>query len=251
MNLALGNRRQYHPRLYGFPIVNHYFCAFGDGVENFVGDQCDAGFGDFHPAGLHCDVVANFRLAAAGELQQFAVQIGQRVGGGFAELFDVQVVLQLLGFDRFLADGVVDRDDDVLGEIQHALQVAGGEVEEQAEAAGVGFAEPDVGDGGGEGDVAHPLAADFGAGDFDAAAVADHAAVADALVLAAEAFPVFGGAEQPLAKQPVFFGAEGAVVDGFGLGDFAVGPAFDLLRRSDGYADGVEVGGYRFRPVGH
>ena len=63
-------------------------------------------------------------------------------------------------------------------------------------------------DGRGELDVAHALAAHLGAGDLDAAAIADHPFKADALVLAAVAFPVFGRAEDLLAEEAVALGLE-------------------------------------------
>ena len=89
-------------------------------------------------------------------------------------------------------------------------------------------------------DVAHALAAHLGAGDLDAAAVADLALVADLLVLAAVALPVLGGPEDALAEQAVALGLEGAVVDGLGLFDLAVGPLTDLFRGSDADLDGVK-----------
>ena len=53
---------------------------------------------------------------------------------------------------------------------------------------------------------------------LDAAAVADDAAVADPLVLAAMALPVLDRTEDPLAEETVPFRLEGAVVDGLRLG---------------------------------
>ena len=53
--------------------------------------------------------------------------------------------------------------------------------------------------------MAHALPPDLGPGDLHAAAVTDHATVPDTLVLTAEAFPVLGGAEKPLAEQTIFF----------------------------------------------
>ena len=74
--------------------------------------------------------------------------------------------------------------------------------------AGDALEVPDVGDGGGQGDVAHPFPADFGAGDLDAALVADLVLVLelDALVLAAVALPVLGGPEDALAIEAVALG---------------------------------------------
>ena len=54
--------------------------------------------------------------------------------------------------------------------------------------------------GAGQLDVAQPLAADLGLRHFDAALVADHAAVLHALVLAAEALPV-GDRAEDLARR--------------------------------------------------
>ena len=82
-------------------------------------------------------------------------------------------------------------------------------------------------------DVAEALAADFGDGDFDAALVADDAAVLHALVLAAETLPVGDGAEDAGAEEAVALRLEGAVVDGFRLGDFAMRPAANLFRRGE------------------
>src|SRR5260370_27821670 len=73
-------------------------------------------------------------------------------------------------------------------------------------------------------DVAHPLAAHLGECHLHAAAVADHPAVADALVLAAVALPVLHGAENALAEQPVALRLEGAVVDSLRLRDLAPPP---------------------------
>ena len=78
--------------------------------------------------------------------------------------------------------------------------------------------------GGGKLYVTHALAANLALCDFNAAAVADLALVADLLVLAAVALPVLGRSENALAEQAVALGLEGAVVDGLRLGDLAGGP---------------------------
>ena len=61
------------------------------------------------------------------------------------------------------------------------------------------------------------LPAHIGAGHFHAAAVADHALILLALVLAALAFPVFGRAKNLFTEQPVLLGALRPVVNGFAL----------------------------------
>src|SRR5947209_17055237 len=101
--------------------------------------------------------------------------------------------------------------------------------------------EPDVRNGRGQLDVAHALAADFGLSDFDAAFVADDAAMLHPLVLAAEAFPIGDRSEDLRAEQTVALRFEGAVVDRLRLRYFAVRPATDLLRRGEADLDGVEV----------
>ncbi len=65
---------------------------------------------------------------------------------------------------------------------------------------------------------------------LDAAAVADHALVLHAAVLAAGAFPVLFRAEDALAEQTVLFRAVGAVVDRLGLLDLAERPGADIVR---------------------
>src|SRR5204862_6563835 len=89
--------------------------------------------------------------------------------------------------------------------------------------------------------VAHALATDARARHFHAALVADHAAVLHALVLAAHALPVGDRAEDLGAEQAVPLGLERAVVDRLGLGDFAVAPGANLLRRRDRNLDRVEI----------
>src|SRR6185369_10286805 len=97
--------------------------------------------------------------------------------------------------------------------------------EQASDHGGQALEEPDVDDGHGQFDVAHALAAHLAVRHFHAATVADHAAIADALVLAAGAFPVLHRSKNAFAEQAVLLRFEGAVVDGLGLGDFAIGPA--------------------------
>jgi len=97
--------------------------------------------------------------------------------------------------------------------------------------------------GGRQRDVAHPLAADLGLDDLDAALLADHPAVLHPLVAAAEALVVLHGPEDLGAEQAVALGLEGPVVDRLGLLHLAVRPRGDLLRGGDGHLDGVEPDG--------
>src|SRR4029077_5533649 len=89
---------------------------------------------------------------------------------------------------------------------------------------------PDVRDGRGQLDVAHPLAPHLRARDLDATALADDALEADTLVLAAVALPVLRRTEDLLAEESVLLGLERAVVDRLRLLDLAVRPRADLVR---------------------
>src|SRR4029077_525657 len=125
--------------------------------------------------------------------------------------------------------------DHVGGEVDDLLQVLRRQVEQVAETARHTLEVPDVRDRRGQLDVPHPLTTHLGASDLDAAALADDALEADALVLAAVALPVPGGAEDLLAEEPVLLRLEGAVVDGLGLLHLTVRPLTDVV--SGGKAD--------------
>jgi hypothetical protein len=76
---------------------------------------------------------------------------------------------------------------------------------------------------------------------FDAALFADHAAVLQPLVLAAQALVVLHGPEDLRAEEAVALGLERPVVDRFRLLHFAVRPRTDLLRRREADLDRVEL----------
>ena len=112
--------------------------------------------------------------------------------------------------------------DNIHGEVEHLFQHAGRNVEHQAHPGRNALEIPDMRNRSGQLNVAHALAAHLGTGDFHAAAVADLALVADALILAAMALPVLLRPENALAEQAVALRLQGAVVDGFRLLDLAV-----------------------------
>src|SRR5205807_5922157 len=82
---------------------------------------------------------------------------------------------------------VVDPRHHRRGEVQDLLELLGSHVEQVADAAGNALEEPDVRDGRGQVDVAHPLTADLRARDLDATTLAHDSLVTDALVLTAVA----------------------------------------------------------------
>ena len=132
--------------------------------------------------------------------------------------------------------GVAGIDDDVLLVVQNRTQRRNRQIEQQPHARRHRAVEPDVRHRGRQLDVAHAFPPHPEVGDLHPAAVADHAAVADRLELAAVALPLLGGAEDALAEQAVLLRPQGAVVDRLGLLDLAVGPGPNLLRR--GQLDG-------------
>ena len=181
-------------------------------------------------------------LAQVHARQQVADRLRADAGGEgvLAVLLDGLVVLllgqQLLVVERRRAP----LGDDVVLEVEHALEVLERHVEEQADAGRERLQEPDVRDGGRQLDVAHALAAHLGERHLDAALLADQALVLHALVLAAQALVVLDRPEDARAEQPVPLRLEGAVVDGLGLLDLAERPGGDVLRAGDGDADLVE-----------
>ena len=139
-------------------------------------------------------------------------------------------------------------DDDVVLEVEDALEVLQRHVEQQADARRQRLQEPDMRDRRGELDMAHALAPDARERHLDAALLADDALVLHALVLAAQALVVLDRAEDARAEQAVALRLEGAVVDRLGLLDLAEGPRQDLLRARDRDPDLVEA--LRLAPAG-
>src|SRR4051812_4107260 len=91
--------------------------------------------------------------------------------------------------------------------------------------------------------MAHALAPHLRERDFDAALLADDAAVLHALVLAAQALVVLDRPEDAGAEQPVALGLERTVVDRLRLLDLAKRPRPDALRAGDGDLNLVELRG--------
>ena len=160
------------------------------------------------------------------------------------ELLDLEVEAGLQVRHVLVASLLVHGGDHVRGEVDDLLEILRRQVQQVAEAARHALEVPDVGDGSGELDVPHALTAHGGLGDLHAAALADDALEAHALVLAAVALPVPGGTEDALAEEPIHLGLERAVVDGLRLLDLAVGPAADVVGRGEADAQlvkGVDV----------
>ena len=199
----------------------------------------------------HLALATLLDLAAHVALRALALELGevllQLLGAGLdvrvAALLDALALHGHLVLERRevrVALVLVDRRDHVGREVDDLLEVLGSQVEQVAQPARDALEVPDVRDGSGQLDVAHPLTAHLGAGDLHAAALADDALEADALVLAAVALPVAGRTEDLLAEEPVLLRLEGAVVDGLGLLDLAVRPLADVLGGGQADAQLVE-----------
>src|SRR5579871_4551609 len=89
--------------------------------------------------------------------------------------------------------------------------------------------------------MAEPFAAYARQSDFHAALIANDAAVFHALVLAAQALPVLGRTKDARTEKTVALRLKSSIVNSLRLGNFAVGPAPDFLRRRQRDADGVEI----------
>ena len=220
-----------------------------------------------HPARLDAGLLERFQqLQALGVLLDLDFGAGQVAAQALGLDVDVDAFEQVLdafgahlGFELVTVLGalglvvVLGHDAELLQrghagvghhvgfEVQHALNVAQRHVEHQAQTRRQRLQEPDVGAGRSQVDVAHALAAHLGLGHFDAALLADHAAVLEALVLAAQALVVLDGAKDLGAEQTIALGLERAVVDGLGLLHLAEGPGTDLLGRSQTDLDGIEM----------
>ena len=195
--------------------------------------------------GLHPLAQLDAQLVDSDALEQFLDGLGAHHGleaRGTELLIQLAVLGLVLDDLAFLHRRVAGIDHHIGLEVENAFQVAQRDVEQVADARGQALEEPDVRARRRQLDVAHALAAHLAHRHFHAALVADHAAVLHALVLAAQALPVGDRPKDARAEQAVALRLEGAVVDGLRLGDLAMRPAADLLRRCQHDADGVEVG---------
>ena len=115
--------------------------------------------------------------------------------------------------------------------------MAGGHVQRETDTARHALEKPDMANGHGQFDMAHAFAAHAGERHFHAAAVANDAAVFDALEFSAGTFPIFDRAENAFAEQAAFFGLERAVINSLRVFNFAFAPGTDGIRgrNSDSY----------------
>ena len=136
--------------------------------------------------------------------------------------FGLEFLLKVL--ESFLARFFVHFQNDASREINYALQVGNGQVQQKSEARRHAPDKPDMRNRRCQLDVPHPLPSHYRARHLYAAFVADDAFIADAAVFSAIAFVIALRPENSLVKKPVFLGALRPVIDGFGFGNLAPRP---------------------------
>ena len=156
---------------------------------------------------------------------------------GFLGIAELRLSQELV----FLQRRITGIDHEIILVVDNPLKVAGGDIHHQPDARGHALEKPDMGHRHRQLDVAHALPSDTCLSHFHAAAVADHAAMLDPLVLAAGTFPVLDWAKNPLAKKPPLLRLKRAIVDGLGVLDLALGPRPDGLRASHGDGDMIHM----------
>src|SRR5258706_2433856 len=114
--------------------------------------------------------------------------------------------------------------DDIGGEVQHPLQVARRDVEQQAQPAGRALDEPDMRNRRSQLDVAHSIAPDLRSRHFDAAFIANHTFIAYTLVFSTITFPILLWAKYFLTEKTITFGFQRSIVDRLWISHFAVRP---------------------------
>ena len=175
-------------------------------------------------------------------VQQLAYSLGTHAGVEVVtELFDGFEVLLVVEQLTLLEGGHARIDHHVALEIEHAFDVTQGHVQQQADTAWQRLEEPDVGNRRSQFDVRHALTTNLGQGHFNAALLADYAAMLEALVLTAQALVVLDRAKDLGAEQAITLRLERTVVDGFRLFNFTEGPGTDHLRRGKRDADGIKL----------
>ena len=110
---------------------------------------------------------------------------------------------------------IVHLGNDVLREIEHAIQITSGYVQQEAKVGGNTPRIPHVCDGGSQGDVPHALSTHGGTCDFYAALLAGNSLEANILILTAVALPIPLWSKDRFAKQTILLRPQPAVIDRF------------------------------------
>ncbi len=127
------------------------------------------------------------------------------------------------------AFGLGNFGHDITGEVDHLLNVGGRNAENKSDARRHAAEEPNVGNRNAKLNMTHAFTAHYSAGNFNSALLASNALVANTAILLAGTLVVLNRTENAFIEEAVLFRTLGAVVDGFGLGDFAVRPLKNAL----------------------
>ena len=162
---------------------------------------------------------------------------GEVIEGVSLELAHLLLDHQLLVFHGLQQAGhqvgdlvQVNVNDDEGTEVDNLFELLRRDIEDQAQGRGDALEVPNVADRRGQLDVGHALASHLATRDFHAAAFAHDARVLDLRIASAVAFPVLHRTEDALTEEAVPLGLKCAVVDRFGLLNFAVRPASNVVR---------------------
>ena len=153
-----------------------------------------------------------------------------------------QLPIAGLGQDFLLAQrGLARVGHNIRLEIQDAFQIFERHIQQGPNPARQAFEEPDMGDRTGQRDMPHPLPADLGLNDLNAALLTHDPTVAHAFVFAAVTLIVLGRTEYLGAEQAVTLRLERAIIDGLGLLHLPMRPGTDHIRRGQRDPDGIKT----------
>src|SRR5690625_384309 len=204
--------------------------------------QAEDGIRDGHVTGVQTCALPISHLTAGISLLALGLQrrdvIFKSLGAGYhvdvpllGNLLQFEIDLVLQAWQVFVPAFFVHLSDHVGGEVNDLFEVLGRQIEQVAQTRGNTLEVPNMGNGRGQFNVAHALAAYLGAGYFNAASFTDDAFEAHALVLTAVALPVPGRTEDLFTEKTVLLRLEGAVVDGLRLLNFAIRPFTYIIDR--------------------
>src|SRR5262249_52368915 len=135
-------------------------------------------------------------------------------------------------FEGLLAGILVNVSNDVLSKVQHTIQVAARNIEQQAQIRGDATGIPDMRHRCRQTNMAHTLAADSSPGHFDAALIANDAFITGVFIFTAVTLPVASGSKDGFTEQTILLRPQPAIVDCFGFKNFTVRPTANGFRRS-------------------
>ena len=139
--------------------------------------------------------------------KQFLDILRAHAGIEIVLIFLAHIAIILIAQDLLFHERRIARiHHDIGSKVQNLLQKARGNVQHQTDAGGDTLEIPNVRHGSGKLDVSHALTAHLCARDFHAAAFADLAFIADALIAAAVAFPVLRRPEDLFTEKTVTLG---------------------------------------------